>query len=497
MPKNRQLKSDSSDSNPLIAALIICLLMLSLGLPNITRAQDLTFDEVKALIEQASGVRAEVFSKNNYDDGLKAYLQADIDRQSGKSEKNIAKNLINAGSSLQKAIEASQLFQSTFPDLVSAYDGAKVVYADSLASKTYQDGYGYFTSVVSKIEKGDLEAARKAAESAQTSLRNAELEAIKVQTLSGVWDLQAQAQKAECPKETPTLFAAAQNALGEAERYIEADRYDRPAATRLAGEAGYAFQHAIFVTELIKKQQEDKTGWEPIILNAEKQLKDVSVTLALESKFDRDWQLSTQAIIAAIKSLQDERRRLQDDLAQRDQHIGELEADLGKLKGQSDQYLAELEVKREQIQKQRDFDEKVQRVTALFTPSEGSVIRTSMDGSDAIIIRLGSLIFPSGSSNLRKEDFPLLEKAKQAVTEFPDWKIEVQGHTDSQGDEAKNLKLSQDRADAVMQYIKLGLNLSDDAISAIGYGKTRPIAPNDTAPGRNQNRRIEIVLRHS
>jgi outer membrane protein OmpA-like peptidoglycan-associated protein len=72
--------------------------------------------------------------------------------------------------------------------------------------------------------------------------------------------------------------------------------------------------------------------------------------------------------------------------------------------------------------------------------------------------------------------------------------VEVRGHTDSTGDEAHNLKLSERRADAVVEYmIKNGI--SPEQISARGFGETRPVDSNDTAEGRARNRRTEFVFK--
>jgi outer membrane protein OmpA-like peptidoglycan-associated protein len=488
------LQSKSKPNLPkFLSLLTICLLIT--GLLAKAQSPEVDFDQVQALLDQATQVRADVFSKNKYDSGKEAFQQAQTDKNAGKNAKTIARSLTEAQTDLQVAIIAAQSFQDTFPDLVSAYDAAQNAEADTLSPKTYRQGLDYFSTVVSKVEKGDLDAARKSVESAQKSLRQAELEAIKKQILSEVWELEVMAQKADCPKMVPTLFSIGQSARSDAEQAIEADRYDRPNGVLLADHAAYTFHHAIFICERIKVLQKDKNGWENEILRVEDQFKSIDDQLALESKFDRELPLSTQSILSAIKSVQEDRRRLQRDIEKRDETIGNLEAEVSKLKGQTEKYLAELESKREQIKKQQEFDAKIQRVTTLFTSAEGSVLRTMIDSTDAIVIRLSGLMFPSGSAKIRKEDFPLLEKAKQAVGEFPNYTAEVQGHTDSQGDEAKNQQLSQDRAASVADYLIKGLNLPEGSIKYIGFGETKPLASNELAAGRNQNRRIEIVLK--
>lgn len=80
------------------------------------------------------------------------------------------------------------------------------------------------------------------------------------------------------------------------------------------------------------------------------------------------------------------------------------------------------------------------------------------------------------------------------MKEYPKTKIEVNGHTDSRGDDAMNLTLSQNRAKAVQNYlINNGIG-TDRIMKAVGFGENDPIATNDTDEGRQENRRSEIVV---
>ncbi len=89
--------------------------------------------------------------------------------------------------------------------------------------------------------------------------------------------------------------------------------------------------------------------------------------------------------------------------------------------------------------------------------------------------------------------FPLLDQVAQALKDHPAMRVSVEGHTDTVGAEAMNMKLSQARADEVRAHlVKRGV--APERLEAIGFGPTRPIASNKTATGRAQNRRTEFRI---
>ncbi len=89
--------------------------------------------------------------------------------------------------------------------------------------------------------------------------------------------------------------------------------------------------------------------------------------------------------------------------------------------------------------------------------------------------------------------FPLLNQVAQVLNDFPKMRISIEGHTDSVGGEASNMRLSQKRAEAVLDYL-VAKGVSPDRMEATGFGPTKPLASNKTAKGRAQNRRTEFRI---
>jgi outer membrane protein OmpA-like peptidoglycan-associated protein len=104
-----------------------------------------------------------------------------------------------------------------------------------------------------------------------------------------------------------------------------------------------------------------------------------------------------------------------------------------------------------------------------------------------------AVFFDTNKATIKPVSFPLLDDVAQALKDNPKIKVEVQGHTDSQGNDAFNMKLSQNRAESVKLYlVKKGI--SSDRMDAKGYGEDQPLEDNRTADGRAKNRRVEFVI---
>jgi OOP family OmpA-OmpF porin len=104
-----------------------------------------------------------------------------------------------------------------------------------------------------------------------------------------------------------------------------------------------------------------------------------------------------------------------------------------------------------------------------------------------------TVFFDTNRAKIKSVSYALLDDVAQAMKDNPKLKVEVQGHTDSQGNDAFNLKLSQKRAEAVLAYL-IRKNVASDRMVPRGYGESVPIADNRTADGRAQNRRVEFVI---
>ncbi len=110
-----------------------------------------------------------------------------------------------------------------------------------------------------------------------------------------------------------------------------------------------------------------------------------------------------------------------------------------------------------------------------------------------VSIKINNIFFETGKSTLKPASFPELERLVKFLTSSPSIKVEIDGHTDNVGKPAANLKLSQSRADAVVDYL-MKHGITPDRLASKGFGMTKPVATNKTKLGKSLNRRVEFTI---
>jgi outer membrane protein OmpA-like peptidoglycan-associated protein len=101
--------------------------------------------------------------------------------------------------------------------------------------------------------------------------------------------------------------------------------------------------------------------------------------------------------------------------------------------------------------------------------------------------------FETGKATIRPVSYPVLDDVVQVLKDYPEIKVRIEGHTDSDGPDAANLELSKRRADAVFEYV-IAKGIDARRLITQGFGETRPIDTNTTAAGKQRNRRVEFHI---
>jgi outer membrane protein OmpA-like peptidoglycan-associated protein len=126
--------------------------------------------------------------------------------------------------------------------------------------------------------------------------------------------------------------------------------------------------------------------------------------------------------------------------------------------------------------------------------SLNSILETTRSAR-GLVVNLGDVLFDLGQATLRPEARERLSRLSGVLLAYPGpYSLEFEGHTDSTGSDELNNRLSGARASAVRDYV-IGAGVRGDrVVGTRGFGKANPVASNDTADGRQRNRRVEIVI---
>ena len=120
-------------------------------------------------------------------------------------------------------------------------------------------------------------------------------------------------------------------------------------------------------------------------------------------------------------------------------------------------------------------------------------ILATRDSARGLIVSMSDVLFDSGQYSLKSGAREKLAKVAGILIAYPGLNIEVGGYTDNVGGDAMNQTLSENRADAVRGYL-VEEGVTTNSVSAKGFGNTLPVASNDNAAGRQENRRVELVV---
>jgi outer membrane protein OmpA-like peptidoglycan-associated protein len=122
-----------------------------------------------------------------------------------------------------------------------------------------------------------------------------------------------------------------------------------------------------------------------------------------------------------------------------------------------------------------------------------NAVLETKDTDRGLVVTMADVLFDTAKFTLQPAAREKLAKLAGIVLAHPGLRLTAEGHTDSTGSPDFNQKLSVKRAESVVEYLG-NQGISGDSLGAEGFGDTRPIAPNNTSAGRQQNRRVELIV---
>lgn len=123
----------------------------------------------------------------------------------------------------------------------------------------------------------------------------------------------------------------------------------------------------------------------------------------------------------------------------------------------------------------------------------GSGVEVIRDGDNITLSIPGNITFASASANIVTDFYPVLNDVAKVLNKYEKTKLSIEGHTDSVGDAQYNNQLSMQRANSVASYLET-TNVAANRLQTLGFGEAQPVASNESAQGRQQNRRVELKV---
>ena len=423
------------------------------------------------------------------------------------AEENTTRALARAIRAEQRAIAAEAESAQARKDaqnallrsqIQTAIDRAELILEDakeagvlSYASDNYQTAKDLIAQVRAALAQDNFDEAESLVTQAQNYATKAKIAAVAGQTAatseSQAAKLEAhtsatvaiaraqfeidRAEKVSAFEHAAELFQRAVTSLEGANMALTRGQYDR--VLRLAAQAESSAYDAFTTAEPIERERLAKEALEEQIAQAK------DVIFRVEEALDRDPATTTTLIPAhhekAKMLLADAKQALAEenyvraiDLGQ--QGYGHIMAAIEKGK--------EIEAVETQI------------LEAATTVPDAETNRTEKGA----LIRLGGDLFQQGSSAINPKFFPKIGQLAEVLKMFADYNVRIEGHSDSSGGTAVNLRITQRRADAFMKYLAEKCDVPRERMMAIGLGEDHPIADNKLQVGRDKNRRIDTIL---
>ena len=459
---------------------------------NFNPAEDLTKlnDEIAA----ARQSQVNVLSPNSFADTEKYYNDAKYYFENGYELSDVKKDIDKSRAALIQAKNTAEVAKETIPDVIEGRNTARAAGATKLGND-YTRVENSFLQLTRAVENEDIGYAQKYKSDVLDGYWELELRAIKESTIGETRKLLEEAQKIGAPDLLPNLYMQAEAKLNQTDRFISNNPYDKKTMAKMGADALFLAKRTIVLTKQVKMIDEMEP--EKIALWMEDIIFKMSSELGAPDMRDQKFNTQVENVTGYAKNLSNERQILQDkvkshqvEIVAQKKRIAKLEAIAKERQTASEKLAAEQHETEQRLKSQQHFNQLFEEVDSLFDMNEAEVYKEE----NKCVIRLRGIHFPVGKAVVMPENYELLSKVQQAINKFSDPNVTIEGHTDSTGSNDVNELLSQQRAEAVRQYLVGNGIVREDIVMAVGYGSTRPLATNTTAKGRAINRRIDVIV---
>ena len=365
------------------------------------------------------------------------------------------------------ALKADRKLPLELYEAHNAVQIARAVGADQFAAETFQKAENSLSQAEAYQARnaGKKPVTMSAREAVQTA-EDSRAIAVKRQEEEALTAERQQSAEREASAESGRL--AAQSETDRVTREAEAARIKAQAeAERLTREKDAQTAASLAEADRLKRENDARTA-------------------AAASAADR-LKLENEARATAAKTEAD-RLRLESD-----SRIAAAGAEADRLKRENDAQKAGFQADLDRAAKEKAQAESEKTELRVQLLRQFNVILETRDTARGLIVNMSDVLFDTAKYSLRPGAREKLARVAGIISGHPGLRLEVEGHTDSVGGDDYNQQLSEHRATSVRDYLTQA-GIPGNSVTARGFGKTQPVASNETTAGRQQNRRVELVV---
>lgn len=400
----------------------------------------------EAHFESTQKMQGEVLAPISFVKAKQGLEEAKEKLKENRPSVEILEKVAESRAYLKKSDETIKIAETLIPEVLEARRAALAAENSETENKYFKSADKKLIDVTEDLENAKTAPAIAERDHLKEEYLNAELAAINERFTSSVHAQRKLARAEGAEKYAPKSWIQSTNSIKEAETYITENRHNNEMIQ------GYVQRAQTDADRLVKVTREAKAMGNA---NAE------DLVLA---------KMSQEQILANQRAITDDTNS----------KLGNVEARLDTV-----------EREREDLAAEKAFNDLFLAAQAQFQDQEADVYRDE----NILVLRLKALQFATDQAGLKAENFTLLNKVKKVVNDVAPAQVTIEGHTDSTGTIEHNIALSRRRAEVVARYFKEnGLNMSRIKLTTKGRGDAHPIAPNTTAEGRAQNRRVDVLI---
>ena len=422
-------------------------------------------DEVSTIehrFESARTQHTDILAPKSYGKAMNRFNEAKNELAHQSKARDVLEPLAKSRAYLDQAEASADRTRKAAPELITVRDEAAKAEAPALASDRWKKAENRLRDEMEDLEDN---SSRMISADNRKEIQNlyilSQTQALKNKYLSKPRELVRVLDDQGAKKLVPAAYNEARSKIVEAEGSIDGNRNDMTVVQTSSASAEKAALNARDLFMRAKGVKEGSPEQAALAMAAQDQK-----NTALSQNLDR-----TSNTLNAT----------QQDLSQTKESLTKTEENLTKTENERKMFKSQTEMQQYIASMQNRFDTEKAEV---------------YQQGNNLLIRVKGMGFASSRSDIPAASTDLLSKVQAVIQEFPNSNVMVEGHTDSMGGTQKNQKLSQERAEAIKQYLVSNKAISDDHIAAKGYGSQKPITSNKTAAGRTQNRRVDILIQN-